>query len=107
MNAALALVTVLATGGLITAAVAVYRARSERRKTEAETREIRLKTSAAALKAITEAATVMYDPMTRRLAVVEEGIKACEARDAEKACEIDRLRDELNQVRMRVMGDDQ
>lgn len=107
MNEALALLAVLATGGLVTAITAAYKARADRRKTEAETRQARLQTSAAALKAITEAATVMYDPMTRRLAVVEEGIKACEARDAEKACEIDRLRDELNQVRMRVMGDDQ
>lgn len=78
MNA-VQLVLALAGGSSITALVALYRARVDRAKVVAETGKVGSDASANALKAITEAATIMYEPMTKQMFAMTERLAVLEA----------------------------
>lgn len=78
MNA-VQLVLALAGGSLITALVALYQARATRAKTVAETSKTGIDASANALKAITEATSILYEPMTKQMFAMTERLAVLEA----------------------------
>lgn len=74
---------VLLAGGLVTALVALYRARSARARDIAETKNLEVSTTTAALTAISQAAGVMYESMTLQLGDMRQRLAAAESELAE------------------------
>jgi len=101
---AVAILAVLAGGGLVTALVAVFKARAERKKVLAETQKAEADAAANAMKAISEAAATLVSPLSarlgdvrERLALVEQGFRDCEERDKIRVEEMVRMRVDYEQ----------